>query len=47
MGKWITSNYSDTILSEPETEIEQLVHNADYIASRKYCLYDEEFFNNL
>lgn len=47
MGKWITSNYSDIILSEPETEIEQLVHNADYIASRKYCLYDEEFFNNL
>lgn len=47
MGRWMTSKYSSIELPEPETELEKLVHTADYIASRKYCLYDEEFFNNL
>ena len=47
MGRWTTSKYSSLELSEPQTTLERLVHTADYIASRKYCLYDEEFFNNL
>lgn len=47
MGRWTTSKYSSIELPTPETELEKLVHTADYIASRKYCLYDEEFFNNL
>ena len=47
MGRWTTSKYSPIELPTPETELAKLVHMADYIASRKYCLYDEEFFNNL
>lgn len=47
MGRWTTSKYSSAELPTPETKLEKLVHTADYIASRKYCLYDEEFFNNL
>ena len=47
MGRWTESKYSDVKLASPQTNLEKLVHTADYIASRKYCLYDEEFFNNL
>lgn len=47
MGRWTESKYSDVKLTPPKTILEKLVHTADYIASRKYCLYDEEFFNNL
>lgn len=47
MGRWTTSKYSPIELPTPETKLSKLVHTADYIASRKYCLYDEEFFNNL
>lgn len=47
MGRWTTSKYSSIELPKPQTALERLVHTADYIASRKYCLYDEEFFNNL
>lgn len=47
MGRWTTSKYSSIELPTPRTEFAKLVHTADYIASRKYCLYDEEFFNNL
>lgn len=46
MGKWNTSKYSDVILPTPKDWREILVHQADYIASRKYCLFDEEFFKN-
>lgn len=47
MGRWTTSKYSSIELPTPKTKLAKLVHTADYIASRKYCLYDEEFFNNL
>lgn len=47
MGRWTASKYSPIKLPTPKTKLEKLVHTADYIASRKYCLYDEEFFNNL
>ena len=46
MGKWNTSKYSDVVLPTPKDWREILVHQADYIASRKYCLFDEEFFKN-
>lgn len=36
MGKWNTDKEGNEILSRPETDIEKLVHLADYIASRKY-----------
>lgn len=44
MGKWTTSKYSDVILSKPMFEEEIFVHKCDYIASRKYCLFDNDFF---
>lgn len=47
MGRWTVSKYSSFELPKPQTALEKLVHTADYIASRKYCLYDEEFFNSL
>lgn len=34
-GQWTTSKYSDVILPEPITEMQELVHLSDYIASRK------------
>lgn len=37
MGKWNTDKETgEVILPKPESEAEQLVHMADYIASRKY-----------
>lgn len=47
MGKWNISKYSKTILPIPVEQDEKIVHQADYIASRKYCLFDENFFNSL
>lgn len=34
MGRWNKSNYSKTTLPIPETKEQQIVHMADYIASR-------------
>lgn len=45
MGKWTTSKFSKTILPVPQFDEEIFVHECDYIASRKYCLFDEEYFN--
>ena len=37
MGQWNTSKYEpDIMLPKPETKPQQLVHLADYLASRKY-----------
>lgn len=47
MGKWTISKYSNVILPAPIFEEESCVHQCDYIASRKYVLFDEDFFNNL
>lgn len=44
MGKWTTSKYSNERLPVPMFEDEIFVHQCDYIASRIYCLFDEEFF---
>ena len=35
MGQWNTDKRSSVILSKPETEMQKLVHLADYLASRK------------
>ena len=43
MGKWNTSKYSDATLAIPKTDLEQLVHVADYMASRKYIKLAEEW----
>lgn len=36
MGKWCVSRDGKTNMSKPRTDFERLVHNADYVASRKY-----------
>lgn len=36
MGKWNTDREKNEILPVPKTDLEKLVHLADYIASRKY-----------
>lgn len=35
MGQWITSDKSNIVLPEPVDDIQQLLHLADYLASRK------------
>lgn len=35
MGQWTTSKRSNLVLPEPVTEMQELVHLSDYIASRK------------
>ena len=37
MGQWNTSKYSEAVLPLPTTEMQMIVHEADYIASRKEC----------
>ena len=44
MGKWTTSERSAVVLPMPTFEEEFFVHKCDYIASRKYCLFDNDFF---
>ena len=45
MGRWNKSKYSPIELPTPDSIQEKFVHQCDYIASRKYCLFDEEFFS--
>lgn len=35
MGQWNMNNKSDIVLKKPKTELQKLVHLADYLASRK------------
>ena len=35
MGQWVTSPYSDIVLSEPKNKFQKMLHWADYLASRK------------
>ena len=35
MGQWVTSPYSDIVLSEPKNKYQKMLHWADYLASRK------------
>lgn len=35
MGKWNTSNYSDVVLPIPQNRLQTVLHQADYLASRK------------
>jgi hypothetical protein len=35
MGKWNTSNYSDVILPVPQNRLQTMLHQADFLASRK------------
>ena len=35
MGQWSISKYSDAVLPKPITKMEIMVHQMDYLASRK------------
>ena len=47
MGKWNTSEYSDTILPLPTTVTQKFVHMCDYLASRKEIHFEFDLNNNL
>ena len=47
MGKWNTSDYSDTILPIPTTVTQKFVHMCDYLASRKEIHFDFNKDNNI
>lgn len=36
MGRWTTSKYSSYTLPAPESQLDHIVHTADYLASRKH-----------
>ena len=38
MGQWNTSNRSSIVLPTPKSTLQQIVHLADYLASRKYLV---------
>lgn len=40
MGQWSSSNRSDIVLPEPETELQKYVHLCDYLSSRRYLEID-------
>jgi hypothetical protein len=42
MGKWTTARYSNTVLPEPKTGLENYVHLCDYIASRRFIDFNFE-----
>lgn len=42
MGRWTISSKSDMELPKPKSEIDHLVHMADFMASRTYIIYDPE-----
>ena len=47
MGRFNTSNYSDTILPLPKTVTEKFVHMCDFLASRKEILFEFDDTNNI
>jgi hypothetical protein len=42
MGKWTTARYSNAVLPEPKTGLENYVHLCDYIASRRFIDFNFE-----
>ena len=40
MGQWNTDRYKNEIMPKPKKSIESFVHLCDYLASRKYLLFD-------
>lgn len=44
MGKWNKDKHSELELPVPSKGFQYAVHLADYLASRKYTMFDDEFF---
>ena len=40
MGQWCTDRYKNEVLPKPKTSIQSFVHLCDYLASRKFLLFD-------
>lgn len=40
MGQWTTARWSNEILPAPSTNLQKFVHVCDYLASRKFLLWD-------
>lgn len=48
MGQFTTSNYMpDVILPKPKTTLEVFVHQMDYLASRKYLVFDFNIYEEV
>lgn len=48
MGEWNVSKYKkDVVLPKPKNGIEQFVHLCDYLASRKFLIFDFDIYNEL
>lgn len=47
MGQWNTKKNSKTVLPEPENGLENFVHLCDYLASRKYLIFDFSIYNEV
>lgn len=48
MGQWNTARYAkDVVLPVPETGLENFVHLCDYLASRKYLIFDFDVYNEV
>lgn len=47
MGQWNTAPYAKgVVLPKPKNSIERFVHTCDYLASRKYLLFDFNVYND-
>ncbi|MBQ3543409.1 MAG: HD domain-containing protein [Lachnospiraceae bacterium] len=46
MGQWNTDRYKNEIMPKPNKSIQHFVHLCDYLASRKYLIFDfgDEFY---
>ena len=48
MGQWNTARYAKgVVLPVPETGLENFVHLCDYLASRKYLIFDFDVYNEV
>lgn len=48
MGQWVSASYAkDVTLPKPETAFEWFVHQCDYLASRKFLLFDFDVYNEV
>lgn len=48
MGQWNTAPYAKgVVLPEPKTGLETFVHMCDYLASRKFLLFDFDVYNTV
>lgn len=48
MGQWNTAKYAKgVVLPKPESRLDMFVHLCDYLASRKYLIFDFDVYNEV